>query len=850
MKRILFFISTILSAFLTAGFTIPERLTIVELNTETLTVGNRELKKGDSFNSDKTIYWKSSEQAVEVQDNEGQFYIFTKEAFENKDVKTPKEYLLKGKFSTRSAFDYPKIGRNKSCFPEKRVAMVIGNSNYSSRADFLLAPISDAGMISNKLVELGFDTYTFFDVTSNELFRNVDEFSKLAVDYDIALFYYAGHGFCYNHKNYYQPVDVSEIDVATIHNCLESSDLIATFSNKSTLGTILVLDACRSRARVRGDNDFAPIEANSGMMIVCSTSDGKAAIDAIGKHSPFAKAFADNISQEGLTLGQVVRNTQRDVRLATSEMQIPSRSGDLFEEFFFTPKKNQQENSNSFVAGQMQSVDLGLSVNWANCNLGATKPEELGDYFQWGGTQSVTNLGFNVGKYSSLYYVGTLEKRGWWKYIPLSTGSYWSGTGNPDNKTILDLEDDAAYIKLGNKWRIPTKSEWEELVNYCKWELTSINGVYGYKIISDVPGFTGNSIFIPFAGYRYECNLINSKSNGAYWTSSVNPVEPECAYSFALNSLFRHAIASDPRFYGFSIRPVFGDKVKVSGISLNANSRDLVTKDSLNLLAVVCPSNASEKAVKWSSSNDGVASVNQSGKVLAITPGSAIITAETEDGGHMASCTVRVIEASSLPEPEPIDLGLSVRWASCNLGATEPVEFGNYYQWGGIKNVTSLKISLKDNNTPHCIETGYTKYVNSNEEGWWAGPGKPDNKTNLEPDDDAAFAVLGGKWHIPTLGEWNELIENCTWRWIEKEGIFGYEVSSNISGYENKSIFLPAVGYRNERELVYFGFGRYWTASLDESYSVRASCIYFGWDDILPDTANRYFGMPVRPVTK
>lgn len=135
--------------------------------------------------------------------------------------------------------------------------------------------------------------------------------------------------------------------------------------------------------------------------------------------------------------------------------------------------------------------------------------------------------------------------------------------------------------------------------------------------------------------------------------------------------------------------------------------------------------------------------------------------------------------------PTPIDLGLSVKWASFNLGASRPEEYGYRYAWGE----TVPKKSFTWENYKWCrgTDTTLTKYnVNSSY-------GTVDNKTVLNLSDDAARVNLGGTWRIPTSQEWQELINNCTWTWIN--GITwssGMLVTSNVSGYTNKSIFLPA----------------------------------------------------------
>ena len=193
-------------------------------------------------------------------------------------------------------------------------------------------------------------------------------------------------------------------------------------------------------------------------------------------------------------------------------------------------------------------VDLGLSVKWASCNLGASKPTEYGGYYQWAGTEDVSETSFID---NCPYHTGSDYKSGWTKYNTKS--SY----GTVDNKTVLEPMDDAASVALGGNWRIPTDTEWSELINRsnCSWTWTTIDGVDGYKVQSKKSGYTDNWIFLPAAGYRYNNGLYNVGSHGGYWSSSLYTDVPFRAYSerFRSGSFVRY---ENEREDGLSIRPV------------------------------------------------------------------------------------------------------------------------------------------------------------------------------------------------------------------------------------------------------------------------------------------------------
>ncbi len=185
-------------------------------------------------------------------------------------------------------------------------------------------------------------------------------------------------------------------------------------------------------------------------------------------------------------------------------------------------------------------VDLGLSVKWATCNVGANKPEEYGDYFAWGETQPKDYYDWSTYKWCNGSYKTQTKYN--------ANSSY----GTVDNKTTLDLSDDAARANWGGSWRMPTKEEQDELRNNCTWTWTTQNGVNGYKVTSKS---NGNSIFLPAAGYRYDSSLYSVGSPGYYWSSSRTTGYPYYACYLAFNSSYV-GWNGYYRYCGFSVRPV------------------------------------------------------------------------------------------------------------------------------------------------------------------------------------------------------------------------------------------------------------------------------------------------------
>ena len=195
-----------------------------------------------------------------------------------------------------------------------------------------------------------------------------------------------------------------------------------------------------------------------------------------------------------------------------------------------------------------------------------------------------------------------------------------------------------------------------------------------------------------------------------------------------------------------------------------------------------------------------------------------------------------------------VDLGLSVKWAAFNVGAIKPEEYGDYYAWGE----TEAKIDYSWSTYKWCNGSDHTltKYCNKSDYGY---NGFKDAKTTLDPEDDVAHVKWGGNWRMPTSGELDELRNNCTCTWYssgnaEFNGVAGYKVTSNIEGYTDRFIFLPAAGYRRDTSLNYAGtYGDYWSSSLDSSPDA-AWYLFFASYSNITSSRGRHQGHPVRPV--
>ena len=211
--------------------------------------------------------------------------------------------------------------------------------------------------------------------------------------------------------------------------------------------------------------------------------------------------------------------------------------------------------------------------------------------------------------------------------------------------------------------------------------------------------------------------------------------------------------------------------------------------------------------------------------------------------------------AAKVPKPKPeyralasgqdnghpfVDLGLSggLKWATCNLGADSPEQYGLYFAWG--ENQAKEVYSWLTYQWCEGRSSSLVKYCNDDLYG------TVDTRRFLTVDDDAAQTLWGGSWRLPNQTDWQELYNQCTWEWTTVNGHNGYKVS----GRNGNSLFLPAAGYRNgsmpfNSEM----HGYYWSRKLCADMPTRAVNMYFGPGGIYPSNdAPRYGGQSVRPV--
>lgn len=455
-------------------------------------------------------------------------------------------------------------------------------------------------------------------------------------------------------------------------------------------------------------------------------------------------------------------------------------------------------------------VDLGLPSGtlWATTNIGATKPEDYGDYFAWGETEPKENYDWVTYRYCNGDMI-TLTK--------YCSDSRYGNNSFTDYIAILEASDDAATAKWGEGWRMPTQAEMQELVDNCTVTGSTMNGINGLLFSSS----NGNSIFLPVAGIVHYTNVSSAGSYGDYWTSTLYADEPAYSNDFYLNLNGTANNNGNARCYGASVRPVCGTTTSYGQsytINFNENGGSGYMQPqtfSYGIAQLLSQNSYTRNGYYfygWNTSPDGTGTSYYDRQTVSIFSNITLYAQWIDNNSSQPS--------GSLDGYDYVDLGLpsGLKWATCNVGATSPENYGNYYAWGE----TTTKTTYSESNYTYS-----------------------DNPETLPSSADVATNDWGSSWRMPTETEIQELINNCDKVWTTLNGVNGYL----FVGTNGNSIFLPAAGYHYENSPYDAGSGGYyWSSSLYTSYTSNAQELDFYFKNCSVAGNVRYCGRSVRPV--
>lgn len=423
-------------------------------------------------------------------------------------------------------------------------------------------------------------------------------------------------------------------------------------------------------------------------------------------------------------------------------------------------------------------VDLGLSVKWASFNVGASKPEESGGYYSWGETEEKDSYTAETYLYNNIYLGPCIS-------------------GSP-----LDV----ANVKLGYNWRLPTSDEFYELYSQCTWTWTSVGGIPGFQIT----GPNGNYIFLPSAGFYRIDQLRNTDGEGCYSSGSAVGMTEMSYLRFETNR--RMGSNSSSGRNGYTVRAVYDDSNASATVSVSTLSAEVSSDCTATLVGEVTGVGIGV-SVGFIMGGDASISVDN-GEVQYLRAKDTFKTkysglennttyyyrAFAYVNGNFIYGDVKSFTTQSQPTaaPEAVDLGLSVKWASFNVGASKPEEYGSYY--------TSSSVV------------------------------------------EEVRAIWGSGWRLPTQAEAEELVNNCSRIWQPRNGVNGLELKAT----NGNSIFLPAAGslhgtlpqYDGEdgnyktsgSRYLYFCVPEHKVAYEDDSAICSIRLVYDGGDDGGDDT--------------
>ena len=469
-------------------------------------------------------------------------------------------------------------------------------------------------------------------------------------------------------------------------------------------------------------------------------------------------------------------------------------------------------------------VDFGLGgFMIATKNLGAKRPEDTGDFFAWGETEP-----------KDVYS---------WETYKLQTSKLYYRDG-----ALLQPGDDAATVILGEGWRLPTGDEVKLLYdtystdnNGTRMRTTVRNGVYGFMLI----GPNGNSVFFPSTGRMQGSELITWDNDTKMWCKDCTKNRAFEVFTIDYGGVTRFWTVD--RCDGLPIRPVKERGAASDTAYLKLNVLDRNIAEAQKLLNTLNPAEYSTESFQtleskfqravamrtYAVENDGqkqhsyLGLINKSNKKL-------------QDSIDHASHFLRLamFELSPLPKPSDIravDLGLSVRWASANLGARTETENGYFYAWGEV----APKEGRYDWSTytfcKGANEGNFTKYITDSK---W---GEVDGQTRLDLEDDAAHAFMGGDWRMPTPDEFQELVDKCTFENVTMNG----RTVMKATGPNGNCIYFPHTGTTSVVDEIYC-----WTSDMTPGANNHAICygIQSFWGEGYKSWENRCVGLTIRAV--
>lgn len=413
-----------------------------------------------------------------------------------------------------------------------------------------------------------------------------------------------------------------------------------------------------------------------------------------------------------------------------------------------------------------EAVDLGLSVKWAAANFGAKSATDPGYYIGWGDA---------TGKNHSTIL----------NYFPVL---------NP-SADIVNANYDIVHVLWGKQWRMPTMKEIKELIDNCSWSYDETKK--GWTVTSKKDNT--KSIFLPIAGFRLGEDVSSDFS--AYWSGSLSSTDNTKASVLVIDPT-SYTTGDTLRYLGLPIRPVYGPYYEGAKVKSATVTNVTKTDAYVQVKFVGNYSDASEIGLAYgnTSSIDPDQNTKITAEVSSISSSDSTYTFHIENltpntkyyyvayivyqSKRNTSATQNFTTLPKFPVADMVDLGLSVKWASWNIGASSAQEYGSYIAWGDSTGENSSYVN--DEYPNDMSDISGTKY-------------------------DVATRQWGGEWRMPTPTEWKELDSLTTKEIVTLDnGVKAYKLTSTKN---NNTIYIPRGGYetKNGKDAVN-SEADYWTS--------------------------------------
>lgn len=472
------------------------------------------------------------------------------------------------------------------------------------------------------------------------------------------------------------------------------------------------------------------------------------------------------------------------------------------------------------------TLDFGLSVRWADRNLGAASPKDPGRLIGWGDT-TLTNYSTKL------------------QYFPTETAL----------SQISGSQYDVAAVKWDNKWHLPTAEELEELIAACTW--TWVNDVENDSVgvVGTLKTDETKTIFLPATGYRSGENDPIELVKGYYWTGSLGQEAQKAKLLNFGEGTLPSVLSEDFRYLGLAMRPVTGPVVMPTGMgtvvvtskdAMRATVTATLTGDLQDSPEVVVCYATSESSLskangrKLQSSEIGqTITINLTGLVQNTTYYVKVYLTTTNGDYESSVVSFTTDKLNTFPVADAVDLGLpsGLKWASWNMGSSSPMDVPDTkyarYGWG---DPTGEAHSL---NTSDYAISSYGKFQSGNVVDI-AGTAY-----------DIATTQWGDGWRLPREADLRELMQQCTFvkgTYTDENNKTYYGMK--VTGPNGNYILLPSAGFKNSRGSLIGdkGLCTYWMSTNNNSSSIPVPVLFDTYIDFTTYSGYVYYQVPIRPV--